>query len=93
MIGTNKKDAQETVDGLIEDAKAERIPSPSWPPTGPRSSSCWPSAPRTWSAFEGWEAIDRAERGRGEPPGRPRVKFVRVGEMLEAARAAEPVSG
>jgi ferredoxin--NADP+ reductase len=42
--------------------------------------------------FEGWQAIDVAERERGKPLGRPRVKFVRVDEMLEAARGA-PVSG
>jgi len=34
-------------------------------------------------AFEDWQAIDEAEVGRGEPHGRPRVKFVRVEEMLE----------
>ena len=36
-------------------------------------------------SFSGWEKIDRAEVGRGEPHGRPRVKFVRVDEMLEHA--------
>ena len=34
-------------------------------------------------SFEDWQAIDQAEVGRGEPHGRPRVKFVRVEEMLE----------
>jgi ferredoxin--NADP+ reductase len=33
-------------------------------------------------SFEDWQAIDQAEVGRGEPHGRPRVKFVRVEEML-----------
>jgi ferredoxin--NADP+ reductase len=42
--------------------------------------------------FEGWQAIDAAEQERGKPLGRPRVKFVRVDEMLDAARGA-PVSG
>jgi len=35
-------------------------------------------------SFEDWQAIDQAEVGRGEPHGRPRVKFVRVEEMLDA---------
>jgi ferredoxin/flavodoxin---NADP+ reductase len=35
-------------------------------------------------SFEDWQAIDQAEVGRGEPHGRPRVKFVRVEEMLGA---------
>jgi ferredoxin--NADP+ reductase len=34
-------------------------------------------------SFEDWQAIDEAEVGRGEPHGRPRVKFVRVDEMLD----------
>ena len=36
-------------------------------------------------SFSGWEKIDQAEVGRGEPHGRPRVKFVRIDEMLETA--------
>ena len=32
-----------------------------------------------------WEKIDAAEVGKGEPHGRPRVKFVRIDEMLETA--------
>ena len=42
--------------------------------------------------FEGWQGIDAAEQERGKPLGRPRVKFVRVDEMLDAARGAT-VSG
>ena len=38
-------------------------------------------------SFGGWQAIDEAEVGRGEPHGRPRIKFVSVEEMLEAAKA------
>jgi ferredoxin/flavodoxin---NADP+ reductase len=34
-------------------------------------------------SFGDWQAIDEAEVGRGEPHGRPRVKFVRLEEMLE----------
>ena len=43
--------------------------------------------------YAGWEAIDRAEQERGKPLGRPRVKFVRIEEMLEAARSGDPVAG
>ena len=42
--------------------------------------------------YSGWEAIDRAEQERGKPLGRPRVKFVRTDEMLEAAGSGEPVA-
>ena len=42
--------------------------------------------------FQGWQVIDVAEKERGRPLGRPRVKFVHVDEMLETARGS-PVSG
>jgi hypothetical protein len=35
--------------------------------------------------WEGWCAIDAAERERGRPAGRPRVKFVDRADMLTAA--------
>ena len=37
----------------------------------------------TWS---GWEMIDAYEASLGEPTGRPRVKLVRLAELLEASR-------
>jgi ferredoxin/flavodoxin---NADP+ reductase len=93
VIGTNKKDAQETVDGLVEDAKAGRVPSP--PLAGERLAIVDLLAERAPDAvsYQGWEAIDRAEQERGKPLGRPRVKFVRIDEMLDAARANAAVSG
>ena len=42
--------------------------------------------------YMGWQAIDRAEQAAGEPHGRPRVKFCRVHEMVEAARESAPAS-
>jgi NADPH-dependent glutamate synthase beta subunit-like oxidoreductase len=42
-------------------------------------------------SFEDWQAINQAEVGRGEPHGRPRVKFVRVEEMLQTL--GERISG
>jgi ferredoxin/flavodoxin---NADP+ reductase len=39
--------------------------------------------------YAGWEAIDRHERGLGEPRGRPRVKLTSWDELLETARALE----
>jgi len=92
VIGTNKKDAQETVNNLIEDAQAGRVPSPDL--AEDRLAIVELLAERAPDAvtYAGWEAIDRAERDRGEPLGRPRVKFVRIDEMLEAARAGVPSS-
>jgi ferredoxin/flavodoxin---NADP+ reductase len=92
VIGTNKKDAQETVDNLLEDTRAGRVPTPDL--ADDPSAIVELLAERTPDSvtYAGWEAIDRAERERGEPLGRPRVKFVRIGEMLEAARAGVPSS-
>ena len=39
-------------------------------------------------SFPGWQAIDAAETARGEPQGRPRVKFTRIEEMLDAAKTS-----
>ena len=39
----------------------------------------------TWG---GWQAIDAHERARGAPAGRPRVKLVRVPEMLAVAESS-----
>lgn len=39
----------------------------------------------TW---EGWETIGAQETAAGEPQGRPRVKLVRLHELLEASRTA-----
>ena len=59
-------------------------------------ASCWPSAAGDHVTYVGWQAIDRAEAAAGEPHGRPRVKFCRVDEMVEASTrrdAARPDGG
>ena len=92
VIGTNKKDAQETVDNVIEDAVAERLPAPAGAADRASIMQLLEERAPEHVTFVGWQAIDVAEQERGKPLGRPRVKFVRVDEMLEAARGA-PVSG
>jgi ferredoxin/flavodoxin---NADP+ reductase len=91
VIGTNKKDAQETVDNLIEDAAGPGLPEPAAADRVAIAELLDERAP-DHVTFEGWQAIDAAEQERGKPLGRPRVKFVRVSEMLDAARGT-PVSG
>jgi ferredoxin--NADP+ reductase len=92
VIGTNKKDAQETVDNLVADAAAGKLPSP----TGARDPESivrlLDERTPDYVTFQGWQAIDVAEQERGKPLGRPRVKFVHVDEMLQTARGV-PVSG
>ena len=83
VIGTNKKDATETVDLLLEDARAGRLPSPE--ADGTLEALL---AERGVGAvmYAGWEAIDALERSRGEPQGRPRIKLCTWDELLAAAR-------
>jgi ferredoxin--NADP+ reductase len=82
VIGTNKKDALETVQNLFEDVEGEKLLSPENPEPSAVEDLLRERSIR-FITFEDWQAIDQAEVGRGEPHGRPRVKFVRVEEMLE----------
>jgi ferredoxin--NADP+ reductase len=86
VIGTNKKDATDTIGKLIEDADAGRLNEPV--AADRDGTEAWlhgrVAGLVTWG---GWQAIDRHETAAGEPHGRPRVKFVRVPEMLEVAHA------
>ncbi|HET7507472.1 MAG TPA: FAD-dependent oxidoreductase [Solirubrobacterales bacterium] len=82
VIGTNKKDALETVQHLLADVEEQKLLSPEKPdPTAVEDLLRERNV--RYVSFEDWQAIDQAEVGRGEPHGRPRVKFVRVEEMLE----------
>ena len=82
MIGTNKKDALETVRHLLDDVAAGRLLAPESPDPAAVEALLNERGVR-FITFEDWQAIDLAEVGRGEPHGRPRVKFVRVEEMLD----------
>jgi ferredoxin/flavodoxin---NADP+ reductase len=87
VIGTNKKDAQDTVDNLLADVEAGKLPSPDLASDPGAIESLLAERKPDHVTFPGWQAIDAAEVARGEPKGRPRVKFIRVEEMLEAAKA------
>jgi ferredoxin--NADP+ reductase len=88
VIGTNKKDASDTIARVLEDEAAGHLNEPVDP--DPEAIESWlrSEVPGlvTWS---GWEAIDRHETSLGEPHGRPRIKVVSVAEMLQIAAAAE----
>ena len=92
VIGTNKKDAQETIDHLFEDLAADRIPEPMQAGAASVEELLAERKPDAVVSYHGWEAIVAAEKSRGEPLGRPRVKFCRIDEMVEASRSAEPVT-
>ena len=88
IIGTNKRDAQETVDLVLEDAGAGRVLEPSSPDRDELAELLRERKPHHVT-YAGWEAIDRAERAAGEPQGRPRVKYTSFDELLEAAAAGD----
>jgi ferredoxin--NADP+ reductase len=89
VIGTNKKDATETVSLLLEDFAAGRIDHREEATSDALEALL---AERGVSAviYSGWLAIDEVERAAGEKLGRPRVKLRSWDELLEAAeRVAE----
>jgi ferredoxin--NADP+ reductase len=89
VIGTNKKDAQETVDAIFEDLAAGRLHEPPAPDPAELEQTLATRQPDLIT-YAGWSEIDRHERQRGEPHGRPRVKLTRIEEMLRVAAAQSP---
>ncbi len=83
VIGTNKKDATETVDRLLEDARAGVLPEPA----GGSTDDLLAERGVEVVTSAGWEAIDALERARGEEQGRPRVKLCTWDELLAASRS------
>jgi ferredoxin--NADP+ reductase len=83
VIGTNKKDATETVERLLEDARESRLPARA----GGTIDEVLADRDAEVVMYAGWEAIDALERSRGEPHGRPRVKLCSWDELLAAARS------
>src|SRR6478672_2297970 len=86
VIGTNKKDAQDTVDKILEDAAQARLNEPVADDIDAMLAEHAPQAV-TWA---GWEAIDAIETAAGaaSDPGRPRVKLTEWGALREAAERA-----
>jgi ferredoxin/flavodoxin---NADP+ reductase len=86
VIGTNKKDAADTVARVVEDAEAGLLAGER-PPAEETAAWLLDSAELVVE-WEGWQAIDLHEQALGEPHGRPRVKLVRLAELTDIVRAA-----
>jgi ferredoxin--NADP+ reductase len=86
VIGTNKKDAQETVDAIFADASSEGegLHTPASPDGAAIERLLRERRPELVT-YDGWTSIDRHERSLGESAGRPRVKLTRIEEMLRVA--------
>jgi ferredoxin/flavodoxin---NADP+ reductase len=94
VIGTNKKDAQQTVDAILADLAARRngatgVLSPETPDAQAIERLLLARKPDL-VPYQGWREIDRHERAQGERQGRPRVKLTRIEEMLRIAAAESP---
>jgi ferredoxin/flavodoxin---NADP+ reductase len=84
IIGTNKKDATETVTVLLEDVREGRVA---------HREEVTADAVETLIAerdvravlYPGWASIDELERAAGEKLGRPRIKLRTWDELLDAA--------
>ncbi|MGZ4232763.1 MAG: FAD-dependent oxidoreductase [Solirubrobacteraceae bacterium] len=84
VIGTNKKDSQDTVDKILEDAAAGLLNQPPEDDIEALlANNCADVV--TW---DGWQAIDAIETAVGEAasPARPRVKLTEWAALREAAR-------
>jgi ferredoxin--NADP+ reductase len=86
VIGTNKKDATETVELLLEDMESGRIDLRAGATSEAVDALLAERGAQT-VLYEGWSSIDQVERAAGEPHGRPRAKLVTWNQLLEAAEA------
>mgnify|MGYP005844110021 CR=1 FL=1 len=83
VIGTNRPDAAETVEMLLADLGAGKVLHP---PESSRASVEALLVDRgvNYVSYEDWLLLDQLEQDLGARIGRPRLKFSRVEDMLEA---------
>ncbi len=84
IIGTNKKDATETVAQLLDDVHEGRL-SHREEVTADAVEALLAERVVRAVMYPGWTSIDEHERASGERLGRPRVKLRTWDELLEAA--------
>jgi ferredoxin--NADP+ reductase len=87
VIGTNKKDAAETCERLLEDAAAGLLAG-----DGGALEEVLRGRGVDFVEYAGWHAIDEHERALGAPRGRPRVKLTSWDDLLATARSLDSVA-
>jgi len=86
VIGTNKPDAVETVQLLLEDVP--HLTPASVDRADPQAVvALLEERGVRFITYQEWKIIDQLEIERGKAQGRPRVKFTRVEEMIQALEA------
>jgi ferredoxin--NADP+ reductase len=86
IIGTNKKDAMETVALLLDDVQGGRIAHKP-EATAEAVETLLEERGVRAVLYAGWTSIDELERAAGEKLGRPRVKLRTWDELLDAAES------
>ena len=92
VIGTNKKDAAETGELLLEDAAAGRL-EPKPDATAAALDDLLAERGVRVVEYAGWTAIDEVERSAGANSSRPRVKLCSWDELLAAAERVAAAPG
>ncbi len=90
VIGTNRKCASGTVELLLEDLAAGKLATEGTEGAD-AVTELLDERDVGYITYAGWNAIDEAERGAGEPQGRPRVKLCTWEALLDAAAVAPRV--
>jgi ferredoxin--NADP+ reductase len=81
VIGTNKKDSQDTVDTLVTDLKTAKPAD--FGANHARQLTDWLTSHQPKIVTDAhWKLIDDYERSAGEPHGRPRIKLPNLAELL-----------
>jgi ferredoxin--NADP+ reductase len=86
VIGSNKKDSQETVDTLLDDLATAGVDERGSEYDVELAEWLLEHQPKLVTG-EHWQLIDAHERASGETVGRPRVKLASVAELLRIAHA------
>lgn len=84
VIGTNRHCAGETIQQLLDDARADRLPEPTC--TADQFDRLLAGRISTVIDVTGWNNIDRHERRLGTAQSRPRVKLTDRSALLHAAQ-------
>jgi ferredoxin--NADP+ reductase len=81
VIGTNKPDAAETAEAMLEDLERGEVPRPAEPSAAAALRLLRERVP-CLITFEDWKKLDALESERGKAGGRPRVKMSEA-EMMK----------
>jgi ferredoxin--NADP+ reductase len=83
VIGTNKPDAVETVQHMLTDLVEGRVLNPAQPSADASEKMVRDRQPDFFS-YDDWLRLNEIEISKGKDQERPRVKFTRIDEMIEA---------